>query len=166
MIDEAKIGGMTPDMLSFSGRCELWPAIDLVADLALGVVDQNLALAALDEHHERGDDRSTSAAMPSTSGIEYAPVRASSSVPPIALGSPAAMPAKIISEMPLPSPRSVICSPSHIRNMVPVTSVTTAVSRKPQARIEHQPGLRLERDRDPERLEERERQRRRSACTG
>ena len=25
MIDEAKIGGMTPDMLSLSGRNELWP---------------------------------------------------------------------------------------------------------------------------------------------
>jgi hypothetical protein len=24
MIDDAKIGGITPDMLSFSGRCELW----------------------------------------------------------------------------------------------------------------------------------------------
>ena len=29
------------------------------------------------------------------------------------------MPAKIISEIPLPTPRSVICSPSHIRNIVP-----------------------------------------------
>ena len=25
MIDEAKIGGITPDMLSFNGRYELWP---------------------------------------------------------------------------------------------------------------------------------------------
>ena len=25
MIDEAKIGGITPDMLSFSGRCDDWP---------------------------------------------------------------------------------------------------------------------------------------------
>ena len=33
------------------------------------------------------------------------------------------MPAKISSEIPLPRPRSVICSPSHIRNIVPVTSV-------------------------------------------
>ena len=33
------------------------------------------------------------------------------------------MPTKMISEMPLPMPRAVICSPSHIRNMVPPTSV-------------------------------------------
>ncbi len=30
--------------------------------------------------------------------------------------------------MPLPSPRSVICSPSHIRNMVPPTRVTTVTN--------------------------------------
>jgi hypothetical protein len=40
------------------------------------------------------------------------------------------IPEKMISEMPLPMPRSVICSPSHIRNMVPVTRVTTVVKRK------------------------------------
>ena len=40
------------------------------------------------------------------------------------------MPAKMISEMPLPMPRAVICSPSHIRNMVPPTSVITAETRK------------------------------------
>ncbi len=34
-------------------------------------------------------------------------------------------------EIPLPIPRSVICSPSHIRNMVPVTSETVAVKTKP-----------------------------------
>ena len=32
-------------------------------------------------------------------------------------------------EIPLPMPRSVICSPSHIRNKVPVTSVTVATNR-------------------------------------
>ena len=32
------------------------------------------------------------------------------------------MPAKMISEMPLPMPRSVICSPSHMMNAVPVVS--------------------------------------------
>eukprot|EP01139_Manchomonas_bermudensis_P007649 Amastigsp_a182117_8.p3 type:complete len:118 gc:universal Amastigsp_a182117_8:295-648(+) len=61
-----------------------------------------------------------------------APVRTSSSRPPTALGKPAAIPAKIRIEMPLPRPRSVICSPSHIRNMVPATRLTTAVKRKPK----------------------------------
>ena len=58
-----------------------------------------------------------------------APVRTSSNKPPIAVGRPATMPAKIMIEMPLPSPRSVICSPSHIRNIVPVTSDTTQMKR-------------------------------------
>ena len=40
------------------------------------------------------------------------------------------MPAKMISEMPLPTPRLVICSPSHIRNMVPPTRVTMVEAMK------------------------------------
>ena len=63
-----------------------------------------------------------------TKAIENEPVRASSSVPPMAWGNPATMPAKMISEIPLPMPRSVICSPSHIRNIVPATSVTTVTN--------------------------------------
>ena len=78
---------------------------------------------------------------------EYAPVRPCSSVSPIALGSPAAIPAKMISEMPLPSPRSVICSPSHIRNIVPVTSVTADTMRNVKPGIDHQVRLRFERRR-------------------
>ena len=30
MMDEAKIGGITPDMLSLSGRCEDWPPMILL----------------------------------------------------------------------------------------------------------------------------------------
>ena len=40
------------------------------------------------------------------------------------------MPAKMISEMPLPTPRAVICSPSHIRKIVPPTSVMTVEAMK------------------------------------
>ncbi len=36
----------------------------------------------------------------------------------------------MMSEMPLPMPRAVICSPSHIRNMVPPVSVITVEMRK------------------------------------
>ena len=42
----------------------------------------------------------------------------------------AIMLAKINIEIPLPTPRSVICSPSHIKNMVPVASDITAGSMK------------------------------------
>ncbi len=37
-----------------------------------------------------------------------------------------------MSDIPLPMPRSVICSPSHMMNMVPVVSVSTQPRRKPQ----------------------------------
>ena len=43
------------------------------------------------------------------------------------------MPAKMISEMPLPTPRLVICSPIHISSMVPPVRVMTAPMRKNQA---------------------------------
>ena len=37
-----------------------------------------------------------------------------------------------MSDMPLPTPRSVICSPSHITKTDPVVSVRMVSSRKPQ----------------------------------
>ena len=41
------------------------------------------------------------------------------------------MPAKISSDMPLPMPRSVICSPSHMMNTLPVVRVSMVISTKP-----------------------------------
>ena len=65
-----------------------------------------------------------------TNAGESSPVFANSSVPPIAEGRPEIMLAKIIIEIPLPKPLSVICSPNHIRNIVPVTKLTQAVKTK------------------------------------
>ncbi len=59
------------------------------------------------------------------------PVRMSSIVLKMAAGSPTTIPAKMIREMPLPTPRSVICSPSHMTKAVPVVSVRTVRSRNP-----------------------------------
>ena len=64
-----------------------------------------------------------------SSGL-VAPVRACSRVWPMMVGKRATMPAKMISEMPLPTPRLVICSPIHISSMVPPVSVITAPMRK------------------------------------
>ena len=61
--------------------------------------------------------------------VDSAPCRPSSSVPTTAWGNCATMPAKMMSEMPLPTPRAVICSPSHIKNTVPPTSVMAVVTR-------------------------------------
>ena len=46
----------------------------------------------------------------------------------MARGRPTTMPAKMISDMPLPMPRSVICSPSHMMNAEPVVSVRMVIS--------------------------------------
>ena len=46
------------------------------------------------------------------------------------------MPVKMISDMPLPMPRSVICSPSHMMKAVPVVSDSIVIRTKPK------PGLR------------------------
>ncbi len=45
----------------------------------------------------------------------------------IECGNRAMMPMKMISEMPLPMPRSVICSPSHIMNIVPAVRKMTVL---------------------------------------
>ena len=57
------------------------------------------------------------------------PVRPPSNSWAMPCGILATMPAMMISEMPLPMPRLVICSPSHIRNMVPPTIEMTVVTR-------------------------------------
>ena len=62
--------------------------------------------------------------------VDSAPCRPSSSMLASADGSSATMPERMISEMPLPMPREVICSPSHIRNMVPPVSVIAVERRK------------------------------------
>ena len=66
----------------------------------------------------------------SASAADISPVLTNSRVPPMAEGNPDTMLARMIMEIPFPTPRSVICSPNHIRNIVPVTSVMAAVSTK------------------------------------
>ena len=101
-----------------------------VADLALRILDQQAALGALEEDDQRDDDDGQHddrrGSAPSTAR-RCGRARACRAM---ACGRPATMPAKMISEMPLPMPRAVICSPSHIRNIVPPTSVMTAEMRK------------------------------------
>ena len=57
--------------------------------------------------------------------VEMAPVLPNSNVVTKALGISATIPENIINEIPLPIPLCVICSPNHIKNMVPATIVVT-----------------------------------------
>ena len=43
--------------------------------------------------------------------------------------------------IPLPMPRSVICSPSHMTKMAPVVSVTTMISREARPGLATAPGI-------------------------
>ena len=84
-------------------------------------------------------------------------------------GSPTTMPAKMIKLMPLPIPRSVICSPIHMMKAVPVVRVIMTMKRKPQPGIEARSGPAaagaLQSDGGHEALEQGERRPSGSACT-
>ena len=54
-----------------------------------------------------------------------APVLPNSNVVTKALGISATIPENIINDIPLPIPLWVICSPNHIKNIVPATIVVT-----------------------------------------
>src|SRR5678815_703237 len=59
------------------------------------------------------------------------PLRTRSNTCLTPLGRPITIPEKISSEMPLPMPRSVICSPSHMTKIVPVVSVRIVLNKNP-----------------------------------
>ena len=66
------------------------------------------------------------------------------------------MPAKMMSEEPLPTPREVICSPSQIRNIVPPVRVRIGRNAEHQARIADDARAPFETDRDAVGLEDRQ----------
>ena len=61
---------------------------------------------------------------------DMAPVLPNSNVVTNALGISATIPEKMINEIPLPIPLWVICSPNHIKKIVPATIVVTVVTLK------------------------------------
>src|SRR5947208_159841 len=66
-------------------------------------------------------------------------VRAFSYKSTTARGSPTTIPTKMISDIPLPMPRSLICSPSHMMNAEPVVSVRMVISVNPQRPVDGLP---------------------------
>ena len=67
--------------------------------------------------------------------VEIAPVLPNSKVVTNALGISATMPENMIKEIPFPIPLWVICSPNHIKNIVPATIVVTVET------LKNKPGL-------------------------
>ena len=114
---QTKIGGITPACsISVAGAnyrptsfCCPSDAWDIAPTAALGALDKNDKRDNGNNHnHQRQNDE-----------CRQRPLTSHSSVPANAPGNSATIPAKIISDMPLPTPRAVTCSPSHIKNTVP-----------------------------------------------
>ena len=131
MIEEAKITGMTPAVLTRSGRCVVCPPYMRRPTMRLAYWTGI-----------RRWPRSTNTIAATTAAIATSSSSAASrlssprwiiwKVSSTARGKPTTIPAKMIRLIPLPTPRSVICSPSHMMKAVPVVSVSTVISRKPQ----------------------------------
>ena len=66
--------------------------------------------------------RITKTNIPTIITADKAPVLPSSNVDAKALGISATIPEKMINEIPFPTPLNVICSPNHIKKVVPATS--------------------------------------------
>ena len=75
-----------------------------VADLSLGILHEQPSLRALHEHDE-ADEADGADRMTTRITGAIAPVRPDSKIWQIEVGKRATMPAKMISEMPLPTPR-------------------------------------------------------------
>ena len=123
----AKIGGMTPDALTLSGKYVACPA---------NICRPDTRLAYCTGIRRIPRSMYTTAAMmktmktisPTAAPAEsVSALTASTSVCP-AGGMRATIPAKMMSEMPLPMPLSVMRSPSHMMKAVPAVSVTTVMN--------------------------------------
>ena len=158
-IDDAKMTGMTPPVFTFSGMCVLEPPYIRRPDHALRVLHRDPPVAALDEddrrddHHHQQISRNSDAQQADLPGPQLI-----ERLHHARAGSSTTMPAKMISDMPLPMPRSVICSPSHMMKHVPGRQRQHRHQPEAPARVvdERQPagdlGLSLEEERDAERL--------------
>ena len=130
MIDWAKMIGITPAALTRSGRCVLCPPYTLRPTTRRGYCTVILRCPCVISTTEAMIRTHTATMKISTRPLRSPFITASISLL-TAMGNWAMMPTKMISEMPFPMPRSWICSPSHIRNMVPVVIVTTVTKMNP-----------------------------------
>ncbi len=129
IIEEAKMGGITPDVLILSGKCVLCPPYILRPTIRLAYWTGI-----------RRWPRSTNMMTPTTTTMSansintrkapISPVVIKRKVLLMAFGMRATIPANIMRDIPLPIPRSVICSPNHMIKAVPAVKVRTVIKRK------------------------------------
>ena len=90
----------------------------------------NIFLTALSKKTINSTVIITNKNIPTIITAESAPVLPNSNVDAKALGISATMPEKIINDIPFPIPLKVICSPNHIKKVVPATSEIVVVTLK------------------------------------
>ena len=81
----------------------------------------SIFLIALSKNTINKTVKITKIKIPTIIKAERAPVRPNSKVEAKALGISATIAEKIIKEIPFPTPLKVICSPNHIKKVVPAT---------------------------------------------
>ena len=126
-IDCANMMGITPAVFTRRGMCVLWPPYMRLPITRLAYCTGIFLIAWV--------ITITPAMIITISAIRKIsvkslsdPTRKDSKVRTKSFGYLAMMPVKIIRDIPLPMPFSEICSPSHIRNIVPDVSVTIVSS--------------------------------------
>ena len=156
----AKISGIIPALLTRSGR-KVEPGLSLHLSAAIdapAVLHRHAPLSLVEQHdHEYYPESEDAHSSQQTSRIWSL----SSRPWPTTVGKFATIPPKIISEIPLPRPRSEINSPSQTRNIVPATiesSMAIVPMLSPKSTPGRTPDCLKQRELAP-RLEERDRHR-------
>ena len=131
--DDAKMTGITPPEFTLSGRCVDCPPMILRPTTRLAYcTGMRRSLRSTKTMNATTATISTiSISMAGTVNAPHAWDETFSARSITPRGRPTTMPAKISSDMPLPIPRSVICSPSHMMNTLPVVSVNIVIKTKP-----------------------------------
>ena len=90
----------------------------------------SIFLIALSKNTIKSTVKITKTNIPTIITADKAPVLPNSKVEASALGISATIPEKIINDILFPTPLSVICSPSHIRKVVPATNEIVVINLK------------------------------------
>ena len=128
---DAKMGGITPAVFTRSGKCVDWPPYIFrptwrlaywmgMRRWARSMKTTPMSTATIKITRARAMNRLMSPSLMSWKDFTRAP------------GMPTTIPEKIIREIPLPIPFSVICSPSHMMSTVPAVRVSMVMMRKVQ----------------------------------
>ena len=133
------MGGITPAVLIFSGRKELSPPYIRLPCWRLGYCTRSRLCARSKKTMASTTPTDNTTTNRNSSGL-ICPVRVCDSICQSVMGRRATMPAKMIKEEPLPTPRLVICSPIH-RNRLPPVSVATVEITKPKPGVDTRPWL-------------------------